>query len=102
MATTWSITNMVTLPDVQGQINYVWNVMWKCAVTDSGEITSMISTVVLDPETTSNPYVPYNQLTEAQVVQWVKDKLGAAVVAKVEAQLLAELQSVVLPLPWSA
>lgn len=97
----WSILGMVTLPDVNGEVNYVWNVLWQCEATYAGKTKAMNSSVVLDPEATPNPYIPYEQLTQAQVVQWVKDKLGPVTVDKIQAQLTAELQSNVLPLPWS-
>lgn len=97
----WTITQMLTLPDVQGNIDFVWNAFWKCEATLGNKTTAMASSVILDPESTGTPYTPYEDLTEDQVVQWVKDKLGAATVAKVEAQLNAELNTIILPLPWA-
>jgi len=50
--------------------------------------------------------VPYADLTEATVVGWVKDQLGAEKVTEIEAQLQAQLDEQTAPtkaqgLPWS-
>ena len=50
--------------------------------------------------------VPYADLTEATVVGWVKDQLGAEKVTEIEAQLQAQLDEQKAPtkakgLPWS-
>lgn len=77
---------------------------------------------VLDPE--GNPYnsgaygsvglerpkslVPYDQLTEEEVVGWVQDKLGgASKVAEIQAALEARIQEQIHPssasgLPWNS
>jgi len=50
--------------------------------------------------------VPYADLTEATVVGWVKDQLGAEKVTEIEAALQAQLDEQTAPtkakgLPWS-
>lgn len=77
---------------------------------------------VLDPE--GNPYnsgaygsiglerpkslIPYDQLTEEQVIGWVQDKLGGpSKVAEIEAALDARIQEQIHPssasgLPWNS
>ena len=77
---------------------------------------------VLDPE--GNPYnsgaygsvglerpknlIPYDQLTEEEVVSWVQDKLGgASKVAEIQAALEARIQEQIHPssasgLPWNS
>jgi hypothetical protein len=49
--------------------------------------------------------IPYNQLTEEQVVQWVKDAFGAEKVAEIEAALQSQLDEQRAPtkaagVPW--
>lgn len=49
--------------------------------------------------------IPFNQLTEELVVQWVKDKFGEEKVAEIEAALQAQLDEQHAPtkaagLPW--
>lgn len=59
----------------------------------------------LDPE---QPFTPYGNLTEAQVVGWVQGVYGSAYVTSLEASvsedvaLLANPPIVTPPLPWSA
>lgn len=96
----WTILKMTTLPDFQGSIDFVWGVVWQCTVTVGGVSASIVGNVTLDPESPGVTYTPYEDLTEDQVVAWVKETLGATVVTKTETVLTAQAQSVVLPLPW--
>jgi hypothetical protein len=99
---TWTITNMTTLPDVVGKIDFVWNVFWLCTVTTTdGKTASMAASVMLDPEVVDPNYTPYDQLTEAQVVGWVQTTLGPTRVTQTETVLLQQAEAVTLPLPWS-
>lgn len=100
MTSVWTILKMTTLPDVNGKIDFVWEVVWQCLVTVGENTAGTIANIVIDPESPSVGYTPYDQLTEDQVVGWVKDALGPTKVAQVESSLAAQAQSVVLPLPW--
>lgn len=102
MTSVWTILKMVTLPDVNGKIDFVWAVVWQCIVTNNGVSANTTGSITIDPESPSVNYTPYSDLTEDQVVGWVKDALGADTVAKVESTLNNETGSVILPLPWSA
>lgn len=52
----------------------------------------------------SQPFTPYADLTESQVIQWVQDGLGPTKVselkAKVDALLAETSTATILPLPW--
>jgi hypothetical protein len=53
-------------------------------------------------------YTPYNQLTQEQVIGWVKDSLGEEQVTELEANVATQIQNqktppvVTPPLPWNA
>jgi hypothetical protein len=97
----WTIIKMATLPDANGKIDFVWEILWQCSVTNAGITCSSTSNVVIDPESPEVNYTPYADLTEDQVVAWVKAALGPAMVTTIETALFNQTQAVVLPLPWT-
>jgi len=98
---TWSITNMVIIPQVDGYSDFAWQVGWSCTASDGVNTQMMGSAITFSPEQQGAPYTPYDQLTEAQVVQWVKEALGAETVAKTESVLINSLTATPAPLPWA-
>ena len=53
-----------------------------------------------------NPFVPYDQLTETQVIDWVKASLGADKITQLEAKIDKRIQAQMKPaasppLPWN-
>jgi len=83
---------------------FVTTVHWTASQTDGDYIASTYSTVSFTKEDGIN-YVPYADLTEAAVVEWVKGSLGVEGVAAVDAALAANIASQKAPvqasgLPW--
>lgn len=105
MTINWAVTSMTAYPQQDGETDVVFSVAWCCTATD-GTFTSVVPGsigVTWQPET---PFTPYDQLTEAQVLQWVFDGLGAEkltvegyAVKGVEDQ--ANPPTVSPPLPWA-
>ena len=107
MATpTWSIANLERkLPDgdtpPEGQ---VYTAHWTVNFEDQGESAGAYGSVGFsDPE--DGDYTPFDQLTEYQVIGWVKDALGAEQVASIEAALESQIQEKLNPthsagVPW--
>ena len=103
---TWSVVQMDAYPELDGETDVVFTVHWTLNGTDGTYNGSVYGSagLTLDPEAT---YVPYTDLTEAQVIGWVKDALGEESVTGYEAnvaQQIADQQDppVVTPqLPWS-
>jgi hypothetical protein len=101
----WTINSMESYPQAEGQTDVVVKVNYSCAATDgtySAAVAGMVN-LKLDPEA---PYTPYADLTEEQVVGWVKGVLGPEGVQ--ERQNAAEqtlayrfYHPVTLPNPWS-
>ena len=105
MTTTWKISNL----DRNTADGFVNTVHWTASQVDAsldGEFTaSTYSTVSFTKEDGIN-YVPYAELTEAAVVEWVKGSLGAEGVAAVDAALAANIAEQKAPkvatgTPWS-
>ena len=86
MTTTWKISNL----DRDTSDGFVKTVHWTASQADGDFTASTYSTASFTKEDGIN-YVPYADLTEAAVVQWVKDSLGEEGVAAVDAALAANI-----------
>ncbi len=101
MATiTWSINSMVIIPQVDQYSDYAWQVGWKCSATDGNNTQAISSSVTFFPSQQGQPYTPYDQLTEAQVIEWVQAALGPDKTAKTESVVTSLLTAMPAPLPW--
>jgi hypothetical protein len=93
--TTWNITQLDRLTST----NFVTTVHYNVTKTDGDFSASTYGTIGFEAGT---PETPFESLTEAQVIAWVKDKLGEEVV---EAALAAQIEAQKNPvqasgLPW--
>lgn len=100
--TTFKISQM----DRDTSDNFVRVVHWNASQTDGDFSASTYSTASFTKEDGIN-YVPYAELTEAQVIEWVKGSLGADGVAAVEAALAQNIELQKNPVtatgtPWAA
>ena len=104
MTITWAVTAMTAYPQQAGETDVVFSVAWCCTATD-GTFTTAVPGSIGVTWQAGTPFTPYDQLTEAQVLQWVFDGLGAEkltvegyAVKGVEDQ--ANPPTVSPPLPW--
>jgi hypothetical protein len=104
--TTFKISQM----DRDTSDGFVRTVHWNASQVDASDSVefsaSTYSTASFTKEDGIN-YVPYEELTEAAVVQWVKDSLGSEGVAAVDAALAANIADQKAPkvasgMPWAA
>ena len=104
---TWAVVQMDCYPEQDGETDVVFTCHWTLSATDGTYNGSVYGTVgvTLDEGST---FTPYADLTEAQVVGWVKDALGEEQVAAYEANVAQQIadqinpQVVTPPLPWGA
>lgn len=107
MATaTWSIANLERkLPDgdtpPDGQ---VYTAHWTVNLEDQGESAGAYGSVGFGEPDPGN-YTPFDQLTQDQVIGWVKSALGDEQVVSIEAALEAQIQEKLNPthsagVPW--
>lgn len=102
MATiTWSITSMTILPQVDGYSEFAWQVGWQCSATNGVDTKNINSALTFSPAQQGQPYIPYDQLTQAQVIDWVKQALGAEKTAQTESVVTNALTATPAPLPWA-
>ena len=102
MTTTFKITQT----DYNTDDKFIFCVHWTASQVDGDFTASTYSTASFTKEDGIN-YIPYEQLTEAQVIEWVKASLGAEGVAAIDAALannIAEQKApkVAAGVPWNA
>ena len=97
----WSIERIVVIPQADQFSSFAWQVIWKCSVSNGVDTKSMVASVMFHPAEQSQAYIPYDQLTEAQVVAWVKESIGADKVAKTEGVVTNLLVATPSVLPWA-
>lgn len=108
---TWGIVQMDAYPEHEGQPNVVFTVHWNLTGTETISNTTYNGYVYGSVGVALNEgddFTPYDELTEAQVIGWVKDALGADQVASYEANVAQQIANLVNPpvvtpqLPWTA
>ena len=103
----WVIEQMDAYPEKEGRSDVVFNVHWRVNANDGNYNATGYGTVgvQLDP---ASEFIPYANLTQDEVVGWVKEALGVEQVTQIETGLsgqIANLQNppvVTNPLPWSS
>lgn len=102
MTTTFKISQM----DRDTSDGFVNVVHWNAIQVDGDYTASIYNTANFTKEDGIN-YVPYSELTEAAVIEWVKASLGAEVVTAIETALAANIAEQKAPkvasgTPWTA
>lgn len=103
MTTTWSVISMQVSQDgaLQGVVRYV---NWLVVVADSNYETSATGQTEIGP--VQELFVPYTELTEQVVLDWVFAVLGTDAKAAIETGLQSQIATLALPrvqsapLPW--
>lgn len=98
---TWTINSMDTVPNLDGNKNFVVTVHWTCTGTDGKNTRSLAGAAGFAPKE-GKTYENYSSLTQDQVISWVHDFLGDERMAEVEADITSQLSMVAAPqpLPW--
>ena len=91
--------------DRETATGFVTTVHWTASQVDGDYTASTYSTASFTKEDGIN-YVPYADLTEAAVIEWVKGSLGAEGVAAIEASVATQIELKKNPVtatgvPWS-
>jgi hypothetical protein len=102
----WKIEQMEAYPQYEGHSDVVFTCHWRLNANEGNyNATSYGSVgVTLDPD---SDFVPYANLTQAEVVNWVKDALGEEQVSQIETGLAGQIENLKNPpvvrpeLPWT-
>lgn len=84
----------------------VYTAHWTVNLQDQGESAGCYGSIGLSDPDPAN-FTPYEQLTQEQVIGWVKDKLGEEQVVSIEAALATQIEQKLHPtnaqgLPWGS
>ena len=98
MSATWTIANLERNTADGG----VTVAHWRCTAVDGDHSASAYGTVGFTPDASADGFVPYENLTEADVLAWVhgsvdKDATEAALAAKIDAEKNPTTEA---GLPW--
>jgi len=99
----WSIDNLARDVDTGA----VLQADWRCTAVDeaTGTESPSIGLVKFNPDPDNPDFVPYDALTEEQVVGWVKGEMGDEAVSAQEALVTKNLEEAMAPAtaagkPW--
>jgi hypothetical protein len=106
---TWQITSMQQWPSGTNA-GYVVNVNWELTGTDGTQTASIGGNTQYPVTDAQAGFTPYASLTQAQVIGWVQESLGAQGIANFEANVQGQINSLenppvsptTQPLPWNA
>jgi hypothetical protein len=100
---TTTVTQMYTLPQVEGQTDVVVNVIYLVTGVD-GENIANISFNQQYTIQQGEAFTPYSQLTESQVISWVNPQTIIGMEECVQGQINSMINPPILPtsqaLPW--
>lgn len=100
---TTTITAMYTLQ--QPDPNYVVNVLWEVTGVDGANIASIGGNTRFSSADQEGSFVPYDQLTQAQVIGWIPaDQIVSAqacVQGQIDSMITPPVSPESTPLPWS-
>ena len=104
---TWTIERLDAYPTyesgAQNYDNVVTKVHWRLFAAGGGCQATSYGTVELDAASITKSFTPFEQLTEAKVVGWVRARVDGAAQEALLAQSIADQLSppvVSPPLPW--
>lgn len=105
---TWKVIKMAVLPFVEGSADVVVSAQWSITGVDEsfGYSISDWSQFTLDQ---GKGFTPYNQLTEQQVLDWIKQQMGddkitvleSKIQNRIDAQRNPITEPTSQPLPWT-
>ncbi len=103
----WKVSQLDSYPTLGDHINVIFNVHWSVRAVD-GEYEASVygaQQIVYDE---ARAYVPYEELTEPMIIDWLKATLSVDDrVTGIEEALAQNIENqrnppvVTLPLPWS-
>lgn len=104
---TWVISQLECYPQHEGNQDVVFTIHWRRQVTDGTHNADIYGSqsVTLNPD---EPFTPYADLTEAQVIGWLEAAFGAETLASQVAALDKQIEDQINPpvirppLPWAA
>jgi hypothetical protein len=98
---TWTIKQMSTVPQLDGESDVVVSAVWQATGIESG-FSAFVNGVQQFTLQQGETFTPYDQLTQQQVIDWVQQAMGANGVTSINACLEGQLDSMINPPPQPA
>jgi len=100
MAVTWTIAQLERNTDGNGVVV----AHWRASDADGDHSGTSYGTCGFTPDSTADGYTPYDSITEAQVIGWVKADVDAdAVEASIAAQIAdSKAPAIAVGVPWAS
>jgi hypothetical protein len=99
---TTTITAMYTVPNPTG---YVVNVLFNVSGTDGTYTANIDGNITFTPEQSEAGFIPYNELTQAEVIGWIPESnianLQACVQGQINSMITPPVSPSSQPLPWA-
>jgi len=103
----WSVIQMDAYPERDGKTDVVFTIHWTLSGSEAGFVGSAYGAqnVTIDLDA---PFTPYADLTQEQVIGWVKAAMGAERVTAIETGVANQINEQIVPsvvtppLPWAA
>jgi len=77
---TWKINSLLVNPNLNGESNVVSKAFCTVIGTDGTNIATLNFDMDI-PYVSSNSFIPFNQLTESQIISWVQNQFQNAELA---------------------
>lgn len=102
----WIVEQLEVYPELEGYNNVVFNVHWRVNANENNNFATYYGTqnIYIDLD---GDFISYDELTEKDVIGWVKNDLGHEQVGNIEMHLLDQVNSItnpitkIIPLPWA-
>lgn len=105
----WEIASVKCIPEIDGNKNVVQQIEW-LATAKNGDFSGSVNGKQ-DIQYNAANFVPYEQLTEEQMIEWVKAAMTSERIAEIEARAIeimnpiktqsVEPEPVAMKLPWA-
>jgi len=107
IAYTWSVNSMMVMPEQAGKADVVIVASYSVKGVEEG-YEAVLNGLSQTFSYAGGSFTPYADLTEPQVIGWIKDALGENGIASVEANIASQIENQknppltpeTLPLPW--
>ncbi len=105
---TWSVNSMMVMPEQAGEADVVIVATYSVKGVEEGYEAELTELMQNFSYTGGEDFTPYGDLTEAQVIGWIKDALGENGITSIEANIASQIENQknppltpeTLPLPW--
>lgn len=105
----WRVTNMDSYPKYDNYVDVVFNVHWDCVGSEeySGSTyNGRVYSVTGVQFHSGSSFIPYNELTQNDVLTWVWESMGSGSKDSYEQAVQQQIDNLInppviqLPLPW--